>query len=159
MRLEKKNWISPRTGFQEFVPNEYCAPCGDGTTEVTYYFMCDCKVGSYVWLETNGTAGLQAKTETNFGLEQGVWNRTDNRYDLTWASRERRWGNFRPCGERHTVTVPKGTPIDDIFPYGYTSYYNTGRNATPVRVWTDNGTNTHVTTHLDASEYTPHNPS
>lgn len=158
--MEKKVYSKPIMMIETFVPQEYCAPCGDGATEVTYYFMCDANYGSYVWLETNGTPGLQAKTETNFfGREQGVWNRTDNDYDLTWASRESRWGNFSPCGEKHTVTVPKGTPIDDIFPHGYTSYYTTGRNATPVRVWTDGNTNTHVTSQLNSSEFTPHNPS
>ena len=122
--------------------------------------MCDCEVGSYVWLETNGTPGLQAKTEINFfGREQGVWNRTDTDYDFTWASRESRWGNFEPCRAKHQVTVDAGTSIDDIFPLGYVSYYTTGRNATQVRVWTDGGKNTHVTTHLDSSSYTPHNPS
>ena len=160
METMKKQWGKALVGVQRFVP-QYCqTPCGDGTTMVTYYFMCDCEAGHYVWLETNGTPGLQAKTETNFfGREQGVWNRTDNDYDLTWASRESRWGNFQPCEERHTVTVPAGTSVDDIFPYGYTSNYTTGRNATLVRVWTDNETNTHVTTHLDSSSYTPHNPS
>lgn len=158
--MEKKTYSKPTISAQRFEPQEYCVPCGDGATEVTYYFMCDCEVGSYVWLETNEKAGLQAKTETNFfSREQGVWNRTDNNYDLTWASRESRWGNFSPCRQRHQVTVPAGTSIDDIFPHGYVSYYTTGRNATPVRVWTDGGTNTHVTTHLDQSSYTPHNPS
>ena len=156
----KKIYEKPVMLAELFVPNYFCAGCGDGTTEVTYYFMCDSEVGSYVWLETNGEAGLQAKTETNYmGRQQGVWNRTDTDYDFTWASRESRWGNFAPCGKTHKVTVPKGTPIDDIFPMGYASFYTTGRNATPVRVWTDGGTNTHTSTHLDATEYTPHNPS
>lgn len=160
METMKKQWGKALVGVQRFVP-QYCqTPCGDGTTKVTYYFMCDCESGSYVWLETNGIAGLQAKTEENWmGRQQGVWNRTDNDYDLTWASKEANWGSFEPCRKKHTVTVDKGTSIDAVFPMGYTSYYTAGRNATPVRVWTDNGTNTHVTTHLNTSEYTPHNPS
>ena len=158
--MAKKVYGKPLMFAEEFVPQEYCAPCGDGTTEVTYFFMCNANVGSYIWLETNGTPGLQAKTETNwFGRQQGIWNRTDNSYDLTWASRESNWGSFDPCRKTHTVTVAKGTPIDDVFPMGYASYYTTGRNAQQVRVWTDEGTNTHVTTQLSSSEYTPHNPS
>ncbi len=155
--MEKKIYERPVMQVEAFVANHYCSTCGDGPTEVTYDFKCDGEVGGYVWLETNGTPGLQAKTETNFfGREQGVWNRTDANYDFTWASRESRWGNFTPCGETHSVTVPAGTSIDNVFPQGYASYYTTGRNAMNVRVWTDSGRNTHVTTQLHEHEFTPH---
>ncbi len=155
--MEKKIYEKPTMQVEAFVANHYCSGCGDGPTEVTYAFKCDSRAGSYVWLETNGTPGLQAKTETNWmGRPQGVWNRTDTNYDFTWASKESNWGEFSPCNRTHSITVTKGTPIEDVFPMGYASQYTTGRNATSVRVWTANGTNTHVTTQLHESEFTPH---
>ena len=157
MEMTKMCWNNPAVEVQQFVP-QYCqTPCGDGETMVTYYFQCDGDRGSYIWMETNGTPGLQAKTTTNiFGREQGVWNRTDNLYDFTWASRESNWGTFTPCGQTHQVTVSKGTSIDDVFPLGWESQYTTGRNASQVRIWTAGGTNTHVTAQLTTDEFTPH---
>ena len=82
--MAKKVYGKPLMFAEAFIPQEYCAACGNGTTMVTYYFMCDASTGSYVWLETNGTPGLQAKTEINYmGRPQGVWNRTDYNYDFT----------------------------------------------------------------------------
>ncbi|MBR1719881.1 MAG: hypothetical protein IJ726_05620 [Phocaeicola sp.] len=50
MRLEKKDWISPRTGFQEFTPQEFIAGC--------YHVHCktDASNGNYryVYLDSNG---------------------------------------------------------------------------------------------------------
>lgn len=142
MRLEKKDWISPRTGFQEFVPNEYCAPCGDGTTMVTYYFWCDAGAGDYkVWLDSNNNGELDQGIDTNI---------TRN-------------GTYSPCNESHTVTVPKGQSIDSTFPKGFMKATYMGYvygEAIPVRIWRgEDGKNVHCTTHLDESEFTPHNPS
>ena len=157
METKKMIWGNPELEVQKFVP-QYCqTPCGDGTTMVTYHFKCDGDHGAYVWEETNGIPGLQAKTETNiFGRPQGVWNRTDSSYDFTWASRESKWGTYSPCGRTHDVTVPKGTSIDDVFPLGYESDYTSGRNASLVRIWKQGGTNTHVTSQLTTEEFTPH---
>ena len=144
MRLEKKDWISPRTGFQEFVPNEYCAPCGDGTTMVTYYFWCDAGNGStfIVYQDPDGDGELSPSEERNQYI-----------------------GNFYACRESHTVTVEKGTSIDYIFPRGIIGRtewvdWEIKYVTRPVRIWRgEDGNNIHCTTHLDTSEFTPHNPS
>lgn len=150
--MEKKNYKRPIMQIEEFVANHFIAACSEVQTMVTYDFWCNANVGEYVWFETNGKAGLQAKTDRR---GNGVWNTTDDDYDQTWASREGKWGSFGPCGHSHSVTVPKGTPIDDIFPKGYASYYSNGYNATQVRIYTDGDTNTHVTRQLNESEFTP----
>ncbi len=153
--MEKKKYTIPVMQVEVFMANHYCSGCGD---MVTYSFKCNASVGKYVWLETNGTSGVQAKTVTTefYGRKMGLWNRTDNRYDFTWASEEKKWGTFA-CGDTHSVTVPKGTSIDEVFPNGYASTYSTGEKATSVRIWTDNGTDTHVTTLPIELESTPHN--
>ena len=49
MRLEKKDWISPRTNYQEFVPQDFIAAC----------YHVDCKTDArngwylYVYLDSN----------------------------------------------------------------------------------------------------------
>ena len=60
MESIKRKWGKPEVGVQLFMPNEYCVPCGDGTTMVTYEFWCNAGTGDYyVWEETNGITGLQ----------------------------------------------------------------------------------------------------
>ena len=153
METMKKEWGKPLTGVQEFMPSEFCAPCGDGTTMVTYEFWCNAGTGSYyVWEETNGTTGLQT---------------SGYNHDKCWAGPSGTWGSYHPCNATHSVTVPKGTSIDDIFPYGYISKHSDGSDKTAVRLWLDrkpnpvtgNATDIHCTTKLNTSEYTPHNPS
>ena len=146
METMKKQWEKPFVGVQEFVPSEYCAPCGDGMTEVTYYFMCDAGQGNQykVWLD-NGDKVFQQSRDTQL---------TD------------RWHVFEPCAEKHEVTVPKDQEgqIDNIFPYGWIVRYDYQglhtNEATLVRIWRGkNNDDIHCTTHLDTSSYTPHNPS
>ena len=38
MRLEKKDWISPRTNYQEFTPQEFIAACSPDKFERVYKF-------------------------------------------------------------------------------------------------------------------------
>lgn len=147
METMKKEWGKPLTSVQEFVPSEFCAPCGDGTTEVTYYFVCDGAVTGYsnykVYLDSNNNGQWDQYSDTN--LTQG-------------------WSTYHPCNEPHTVTVPKGTSIDNIFPKGFMIPYNYGsldtNHVTPVRIWRgDYNDNVHCTLTLKESEFTPHNPS
>ena len=153
MESIKRKWGKPEVGVQLFMPNEYCVPCGDGTTMVTYEFWCNAGTGDYyVWEETNGTPGLQT---------------SGYNHDKCWAGSGGRWWSYHPCNAAHSVTVPKGTSVDDIFPYGYISKKSNGSGSTQVRLWLDRkpnpvtgtATDIHCTTKLNTSEYTPHNPS
>ena len=153
MESIKRKWGKPEVGVQLFMPNEYCAPCGDGTTMVTYEFWCNAGTGDYnVWEETNGKTGLQT---------------SGYNADKCWAGLNGKWWSYHPCNQTHSVTVPKGTSVDNIFPYGYISKSDNGNNYTTVRLWLDrkpdavtgNATDIHCTTKLNESEFTPHNPS
>lgn len=143
--MGKKVYGKPLMFMEKFVPQEYCAPCGDGTTMVTYNFKCDAGGGSsYNVYIDNG---------------DGIFDSRDDSYI----------GNFYACRSSHSVTVPKGQSIDNIFPKGFI-----GRNelqyvgpgmfdwdyvyvTTPVRVWRgEDGNNIHCSTSLTESEYTPH---
>lgn len=55
----KRRYERPSAYIEEFTPNEYVAACGDSGK--VYKFRCDAGGGYYgeVWLETNGTPGLQ----------------------------------------------------------------------------------------------------
>lgn len=148
--MEKKNYLRPVMQVEQFVPNHYCSNCGDGVTTITYKFICDAgNAGQYhdVYLETNGRAGLQQPTLLNpFGGDRRI-SRT-----------------YHPCLEQggHTVTVPIGTSVDDIFLYGYVIVeheegWQTTYETVPVRVWLgENNDDVHCSTHLDATSYTPH---
>ena len=150
--MTKKVYGKPLMFAEEFVPQEYCAPCGDGATQVTYYFVCDGGIpNTYhtVYLESNGYSGLQTSGNPWAGTRADQW--------LT--------DTYHPCAQKHTVTVPKGTAIDDIFPKGYLLVqhgYGWGASyeTIPVSIWRgENGDNVHVTTALQESEFTPHTPS
>lgn len=164
MRLEKKDWISPRTGFQEFVPQEFIAACAPDEYYRVYKFWCNFNAGRYVWIETNGAAGLQSS---------GNWVSNASQYapggplDQTWASNRYNWGTFSPCNTYHEVRVKcnaegniiDGTDIKAIFPDGYVNTRTSARGAQPCVVWTNGGTNTHVTQSLDVDKYSVHSPS
>ena len=160
--MEKKTYSKPVMSAQRFEPQEYCVPCGDGATEVTYYFMCDGGFGNThynVWLDDNPRDNqLTGRWRQNFwGSWQ--WANNDNGDSDTWLTSGDYY--YHSCNEPHTVTVPKGTNIDDIFPYGFMQEKN-NRNGEiiPVRLWRgDNNDNIHATRSLGSSEFTPHNPS
>ena len=143
----KKFYEKPVMQVEFFVANHFCSACGDGTTEVTYYFVCDGAVGDYsnykVYLDSNNNGQWDQYRDTN--LTSG-------------------WSSYHPCNEPHTVTVPKGTSIDNIFPKGFMIPYNYGSmdtdNVTPVRIWRgEHNDDVHCTLALKESEFTPHNPS
>lgn len=154
METMKKQWGKPLTGVQRFVP-QYCqTPCGDGTTMVTYNFWCNAGNGRsyYVWLDNN-TIG---------GDAEGDWYEVSSGWttEYEWRGQDEYIGRFHACEASHSVTVPKGSSIDDIFPLGLISRNMYGTNATRVRIWRgEDGDNIHCTTKLDTSEFTPHNPS
>lgn len=137
--MKQQVWSSPKTAFEEFVPQVYCANCsGDDYTKTTYKFACDAGTKGYshnVYLETNGIEGLQ----TGSG--------GDTRQSSTYG----------PCGATHTVEVTgKLTEenLNQIFPKGYMyRRWQSSSDAVDVRVWTANGTNTHCTTALNISDF------
>ena len=153
--MEKKTYSKPTISAQRFEPQEYCAPCGDGATQVTYYFMCD---GG--WGDTHYNVWLDDSPKDNKltgRWRDGDWvnPRNGNSHD-TWLT----YGlYFHSCNKTHTVTVEKGTNIEDIFPYGFLQEkYDRNGEVIPVRLWRGDGS-IHATRTLNSSEFTPHNPS
>ncbi|MBR6979870.1 MAG: hypothetical protein IKH88_08555 [Prevotella sp.] len=148
--MGKKAYSKPLMLAEKFIPQEYCAVCGDGTTMVTYTFWCDAGYGRsfYVWLD-NHILG---------GDAEGDWESYWGYY--YWEGYDEYIGRFHACQTSHSVTVPKGTSIDDVFPRGLISNNMYGVDPIPVRIWRgEDGNNIHCTTRLQESEYTPHNPS
>ena len=159
--MERKEYKKPVMFAEQFNPQAYCAPCGDGTTMVTYYFMCDGGFGDThynVWLDDNPKDGQLT----------GVW-RTNYWGNLQWANNDQ--GNhdtwltagkyYHSCQKTHTVTVPAGTSVEDIFPYGFIQLKSDQTaEVIPVRIWRgENNDNIHCTRALNSDSFTPHNPS
>jgi hypothetical protein len=145
METMKKEWGKPLTSVQEFVPQEFIAACAADEDYVTYEFWCDAGRGEYkVWLDSN----------------------TNDQYDggdqsITIGT------TYHPCQETHSVTVPKGTSIDNVFPKGFIrAYLDLGIGGfaygdyIPVRIWRgNNNDNVHCTTQLHESQFHISNPS
>lgn len=153
----KKIYEKPVMLAERFVPNHFCSACGDGATTVTYYFMCDGGIqsGHYdVWIDTNKNGLLDGHNEHHsfwgYEWDEWVWDDeylTDGKY-------------FHPCEEKHSVTVPEGTSVEDIFPYGLMTTKGETSPVTAVRIWRGkDGNNVHCTTQLNSESFTPHNPS
>ena len=135
--MEKKMYVKPTMESEAFVPNTYVAACGDSGT--TYLFTCDAgggKSGS-VYLETNGTPGLQ----TGRGGDQYL-------------------SGYHACGTKHEADS------DDAFLDGYyvteewvpgSGFWNPGHMETVVTdviVWRGPyNNNTHCTTNLDMDSW------
>lgn len=158
--MEKKTYSKPTISAQRFEPQEYCAPCGDGQTEVTYYFMCDGGWGDTpynVWLD-DSPKDNKLTGEWRLSLYTGgwTWGYNDNGDRDTWLTSGK---YYHSCNKTHTVTVPKGTSVEDIFPYGFLQEkYDRNGEVIPVRLWRGDGS-IHATRTLNSSEFTPHNPS
>ena len=147
MESIKRKWGKPGLDVQVFVPQEFISACPPSDTWVTYEFWCDAGGGSSynVYLDTNGDGQLSDYEERNQYI-----------------------GNFHACRESHSVTVKKGTSIDDIFPLGIIGPYEWVGSwpahreyvTKPVRIWRgEKGDNIHCTFTLNTSEFTEKNPS
>lgn len=149
--MEKKTYSKPLMAAQQFEPQEFVAVCPPSETYVTYEFWCDASVTAYgatygyyhIYLD-NGDGVFDERTDTD--LTQGQV--------------------YSPCGETHSVTVPIGTSIDDVFPKGWLvplrnyTYQEVTSRTIPVRVWRgENGDNGHCTRQLNEDEFTIKNPS
>jgi len=123
----KREWVSPVIAMQQFIPNEYVSACGD--QNMVYKFKCEAGGGKSgdVYLETNGTAGLQTS----------LWGE--------WGGGDRSLGGYHACGVEHEAST-----TDDFLE----GYYVVGSTVTPVIVWRGpRGTNTHCTTNLDMNSW------
>lgn len=127
--MEKRSYVKPILSGEEFVPQNYIAACGDSGT--VYKFECNAGggVSGYVYLETNGTAGLQRSGRNSDDFLSG----------------------YHACGSTHEAES------DNVFLDGY--YVVDGGlfgedTVTPVIVWrgTDDD-NTHCTTELDKNNW------
>lgn len=126
--MNRSVWKQPLTVVQKFMPNEYVAACGDSGT--IYKFKCDAGGGESgtVYLETNGTPGLQ----------------TSGRNADRWL------GGYYACGTTHEADS------DDEFLNGYYVTWSLfgGTQTTDVIVWRGpRGNNTHCTTNLDMNSW------
>ena len=149
----KKEWISPRTNYQEFTPQEFIAACDPDEEFVTYEFWCDAKVSSY---------GTPYRYHVYFDDGDGVFNSRRDRSAMPSG-----W-SYSPCNKTHSVTVHKGESIDSVFPKGWMVPLNgiTGSELTyrvvSVRIWQPNSTdyaNTHCTRQLHEDDFVIKNPS
>ena len=161
--MEKKNYSKPFMMSEKFVPQDYVAACPPDSEFVKYLFVCDANTdnppssGQYdVYLETNGTAGLQ------IGLGWGIFGDEKlNRTGIISLS------HYHPCNQTHEVTVPKSQAtaanLNNLFPLGYIVHPNAtdinDRDYRTVRIWTANNTNIHCTRQLNQSNFTIKNPS
>ena len=154
--MEKKIYNKPFLMSEKFVPQDYVAACSPDSEFVTYLFECNgvsnsSSNGYDIYLETNGRDDLQIV------LGGGLFG--DDKltgfllFPTTW---------YHPCGKNHSVTVPKGTSVDDIFKHGYIVHsgatdLNKG-DRLRVRVWTGDG-DIHTTNTLSSEEFAVKNPS
>lgn len=133
--MKKRTYIKPILSGEEFVPQAYCKNCSaEDNKKWVYSFVCDAGTPNKwhtVYLETNGTEGCQ----------------TGRGGDEYQSSR------YHPCGASHVVETNEeltDANLNAIFPKGYILINDKWENC---RVWTANGTNTHVTTAIDADDF------
>lgn len=110
--MEKRKYEKPMLISEAFIPNEYVAACAEDPGYTKYSFTCN--------------AG---KGVTHDGSKY-VWNVYVNGQKITG------WGYYGPCGSTHTVTVPAGTSVEEVFLKGYmdNAYTDVNENI-PVYVW------------------------
>ena len=110
--MEKRKYEKPMLISEAFIPNEYVAACAEDPGYTKYSFTC------------NAGAGVTHKGS------KYVWNVYVNGQKITG------WGYYGPCGSTHTVTVPAGTPVEEVFLKGYmdNAYTDVNENI-PVYVW------------------------
>lgn len=135
--MKQQVWSSPKTTFEEFVPQVYCKNCSaDDNTKYTYSFKCNAgnKYYRYALYKENGK---------EVGLQTSGSNKDDELASGSILS------YFEPCDEPHTVEVMgklSEANLNAIFPLGY--IVRNGET-TPVRIWDGE----HCTTALTVSEF------
>lgn len=136
--MKQQVWSSPKTTFEEFVPQVYCANCsGDDYHGTIYYFECNAgELGlkSYPYAVYEGTYSGNAK-KNFFGNWTGHGGKYRNMYHA--------------CGEKHEASS------EDEFISGFMDDERTDDvfEAIPVIIWTEGGTDTHCTTNLNKEDW------
>lgn len=125
--LNKRMYIKPVLESETFVPQNYIAACHD--INKVYKFKCDAGGGrsGSVYLETNGTPGLQ----TGWGGDRYL-------------------SGYHACGTTHEAK----TTDDFLDGYYVTSSWFGGTKTTPVIVLRGpHNNNTHCTENLDMNSW------
>lgn len=137
--LNKRMYIKPVLESETFVPQNYIAACGD--LNKVYKFKCDAgggKSGS-VYLETNGTSGLQ----TGWGGDRYL-------------------SGYHACGTTHEAKSTDAflngyyVTTDKVWVPGgwFGGHWEEKEVTTPVIVWRGpKGDNTHCTENLDMDSW------
>lgn len=124
--MEKRKYEKPMLVSEAFIPNEYVAACAENPGYTKYSFTCN--------------AGEEVTHDIPFfGATKYVWEVYVDGQKIT------RRGYYGPCGSTHTVTVPAGTPVEQVFLKGYMddAYTDVNENI-PVYVWRgENNDNVH----------------
>ncbi len=138
----KQVWSSPKTSFEQFVPQNYIAACGDSGKE--YFFTCDGGGGADggVWEETNNIPGLQSTGQN-----------ADKRIS-------RGEGSYSACKKTHTASADSDFIFNCYFKKYQAKSLFDDTNITPdseainVVVWRGpEGNNTHCTANLDINSW------
>lgn len=125
----RKNYVKPALISEEFVPQTYVAACAEEPGYTKYSFICNAGEGVTHW------GGIIS------GYTKYVW-------DVYVNGQKINNGHYGPCGDTHTVTVPEGTPVENVFLKGYMDdAYTDEKENIPVYVWRgENNNNTHCMT-------------
>ena len=131
----RREWMEPVIEVQEFVANEYVASCGDSGK--VYKFVCNAgQDGHYYNVYYYDGSGQKKYIAKKSSLE-----------DLLWGS-QAQFSNYHPCNTTHEAESDSG------FIRGFIDDQSTSVDeATPVVIWTENGTNVHCTTKLDITTW------
>lgn len=132
--MEKRKYVKPVLSGEEFVPQNYCAACGENN--VLYKFTCDA-AGGPLYYFPNIPANLTKPTEGSEGYYIGSYN---------------------PCEAYHEAQAKNGFYwgyVDKRRGNGYDKKYNgILDNDELVIVWRgENGRNGHATTKLNMDEW------
>ena len=125
----KQVWSSPKTSFEQFVPQNYIAACGDSGT--VYKFTCDAGGGTSgsVYLETNGQEGLQRDG----------------------SNPDKYLSGYHACNKYHEAESTDGF-LDGYFVYDPGWFQD--EVVMPVIVWRgEDNDNTHCTKELDMNKW------
>ena len=118
--MKKKVYEKPMLISEAFIPNEYVAACAEDPGYTKYSFTCN--------------AGEGVTHNILFVPTKHVWNVYVNGQKITGIGLI--GGHYGPCGLTHTVKVPAGTPVEQVFLKGYMDDAYTAKNENiQVYVW------------------------
>lgn len=126
----KQVWSSPKTSFEQFVPQNYIAACGESGT--VYKFTCDAPGGALYYFPNNQANTTAPSTGTRGTRIGGSWS------------------SYSPCKVYHEAESNSG------FYWGYVDYDSDGRMDSDemVIVWRgENNNNGHATKQLDMTKW------